>query len=289
MNWKAKNAKYIREGLLYLDFGFLGKWKSEIRGLNRRKEGARYKYPVSLIRFCSVLKIVFRLGYRQQQGFLQGLQKWVPIPEIPDYTQLQRRMTKLGFDLVKGLSGLGDRQIIAIDSTGIKLYNSGEWIREKHKKRKPFLKLHIAVNIKTKQAVSYEITDDSVHDSKVALKLVDKARKVKKIAKALMDGAYDTYDIWKGLTVRAIKPVVKLRKNAVVNTKKSPSRSQAVKCYIGNEDEWKKANQYGQRWQSETWYSVFKTRFGEYVYSKKPENVLHELLMKICLCNKLIV
>jgi len=82
--------------------------------------------------------------------------------------------------------------------------------------------------------------------------------------------------------------VVKLRKNAVVNTKKSPCRSQAVKCYIGAEDEWKKANQYGQRWQAETWYSVFKTRFGEYVYSKKPENVLHEILLKACLANKLI-
>jgi len=56
----------------------------------------------------------------------------------------------------------------------------------------------------------------------------------------------------------------------------------------GRLNEWKKANQYGQRWQAETWYSVFKTRFGEYVYSKKPENVLHEILLKACLANKLI-
>ncbi len=288
MNWRVKNAKYVREGQVYLSFDFLGKWNKEIKQLNKKKEGARYKYPTSLIRFCSVIKVVFRLGYRQQQEFLQGLQKWIQIPLVPSYSQLQRRITRLGLDLVKGLADSKDGQIIAIDSTGIKLYQSGEWIREKHKKRKPFLKLHIAVNIKTKQAVSYEITEDSVHNSKVALKLVDKCRKIKKVSKALMDGAYDTYKIWKGLNARAIKPVVKLRKNCGVN-KKSPCRSQAVKCFKENEENWKKTNQYGQRWQSETWYSVFKTRFGEAVYSKKPENVLHEILMKACLCNKLII
>ena len=288
MNWRVKNAKYIREGEVYLDFGFLKKWNSEIREQNRKKEGAQYVYPESFIRFCSVLKIVFKIGYRQVKGVLQGLQQEFPIPAIVSYSQLQRRITRLSLDLVEELGTPQDAQIIAIDSTGIKLYNSGEWIREKHKKRKPFLKLHIAVNTKTKQAVSYEITEDSVGDNKVALKLVDKARKVKRVAKALMDGAYDTYNIWKGLNARAIKPVIKLRKNCRIN-KKSPCRSQAVKCFRENEENWKNANQYGQRWQVETWYSVFKTRFGEYVYSKKPENVLHEILMKICLCNKLIV
>lgn len=288
MKWSVKNAKYIREGEVYLDFGFLAKWRSEVRKLNRKKEGAQYIYPDSFIRFCSVLKVVFRLGYRQMQGVLIGLRKQFPIPSVASYSQLQRRITKLGLDLVKELANPQDVQIIAIDSTGIKLYNSGEWIREKHKKRKPFLKLHVAVNIKTKQAVAHEVTEDSVHDSKVALKLVDKVRNVSRVSKALMDGAYDTYKIWKGLNARAIKPVVKLRKNCRTN-KRSPCRSQAVKCYKKNEEKWKKANGYGQRWQSETWYSVFKIRFGEYVYSRKPENVIHEILMKVCLCNKLII
>jgi len=289
MNWRYKNAKYIREGQVYLDFGFITAWRRELRALNRKKIGARYVYPESLIRFCSVLKVVFGLGYRQEQGFLEGMQKWVPIPNVPSYSQLQRRITKLGLDLVRGLAEHGEGQIIAIDSTGIKLYNSGEWIREKHKKRKPFLKLHIAVNIKTKQAVAIEITEDSVGDNKLAIKLVDKARKVKRVAKALLDGAYDTYSIWQGLTVRAIRPLIRLRKNAVINYDRSKARSQAIKCYKGHEKEWVKATGFGQRWQAETWYSSFKRRFGEHCYSKKPENVLHELLMKACLCNKLII
>lgn len=288
-NWKNINKKYIKEGYLYLSFDFLDTWNKELKVLNKKKEGARFQYPESLIRFCSVIKVVFHIGYRQEQGILQSLQKWTPIPNVISYTQINRRMTKLGLDLVKSLAKQEDAQIIAIDSTGIKLYNSGEWIREKHKKKKPFLKLHIAVDIKLKQAVAIEITEDSIGDNKIGLKLIDRARQIKRVAKGLFDGAYDTYEMWNGLNARGIKPLIRLRKNAVINYKESETRSQAVKCYIGNEKEWVKATGFGQRWQDESWISSYKRRFGEHCYSINPENVVHEILMKACLLNKLIV
>lgn len=288
-NWKKVNEKYIKEGYLYLSFDFLETWNKELKALNKNKEGAKFRYPESLIRFCSTLKVVFHLGYRQEQGALASLQKWIHIPEVISYSQIQRRMNNLGLNLIGSLAKQEDAQIIAIDSSGIKLYNSGEWIREKHKKRKPFLKLHIAVNIKTKQAVAIEITEDSVGDNKVALKLVDKARKFKRVAKALLDGAYDKYTIWNGLNARGIKPLIRLRSNAVIKYKESETRSQAVKCYKGIEKEWVKATGFGQRWQDETYYSAYKRRFGEHCFSVKTENVLHEILMKVCLLNTLIL
>lgn len=287
-NWKNINNKYIKEGYLYLSFDFTDSWNKELNKLNKNKEGARYKYPDSLIRFCSTLKVVFHLGFRQEQGILESLQKWIPIPDVIYYTQINRRMNKLGLDLVKSLAKQEDAQIIAIDSSGIKLYNSGEWIREKHKKKKPFLKLHIAVNIKTKQAVAIQVTEDNIGDNKLALKLVDKARQIKRVSKALLDGAYDNYKIWNGLNARGVKPLIRLRKNARVSTK-SKTRSKAIKCYKKNEKKWVKATGFGQRWQAETWYSSFKMRFGEHCYSRKAENVLHEILMKACLLNKLIL
>lgn len=288
-NWKKVNMKYIKEGQLYLSFDFLDNWDEEVATLNKNKEGSRYKYPDSLIRFCSVLKVCFHIGFRQEQGFLQSLQKWIPIPDVISYSQIDRRINEIGLDLVKSLAKQEDTQIIAIDSSGIKLYNSGEWIREKHKKRKPFLKLHIAVNIKTKQAVAIEITEDKVGDSKLGLKLIDKARNIGRVTKAIMDGAYDKYSIWNGLNARGIKPLIRLRKNAVIKYKESETRSQAVKCYIGNEKRWVKATGFTQRWQAEAWYSSYKRRFGEYCYSVKTENVVHEILMKTCLLNKLIL
>jgi Transposase DDE domain len=56
---------------------------------------------------------------------------------------------------------------IAVDSTGIKVTNRGEWILDKWKnkrKRKGFIKIHVAVNIKTKKIVSMNVTKETIHD-----------------------------------------------------------------------------------------------------------------------------
>jgi hypothetical protein len=288
-NWKKVNEKYIQEGYIYFSFEFLKNWEKELEELNQSKEGARFKYPDSLVRFLAAFKAAYGAGARQLEGMLLALGNCIPIPSIISFSQINRRINALGLDLVASLEKSEDGQIIAIDSSGIKLYNSGQWVREKHKKKSPFLKLHVSVNIKTKQAVAIDVTEDSVGDNKLALRLVDESRKVKRVSKALMDGAYDTYEIWNGLNARSIKPLIRLRKNAVINYSESETRSQAVKCYIENEKDWVKGTGFGQRWQVETYYSSFKRRFGEHCFSRRKENVLHEILMKCCLLNKLIV
>ena len=285
-DWKSVNRKYVQEGDLYLSFDFLDSWKAELDILNEHKKGGQFEYPQSLFTYLYPLKSLFHLGYRQEQGFLQALQRWIPIPAIPSYSQIQRRITQLSVDLPVFHSN--EKQIIAIDSSGIKFHNSGQWIREKHKKKGPFLKLHIAVNIKTKQAVAIEITEDSVGDNKMALPLIDQAQKQGQVAKALLDGAYDTYDIWNGLEKRKIKPLIRLRKNAVADYWKSWTRAKTLKQYQGKEKEWVKKTGFGQRWQVETWFSSFKRRFGEHCTATKPENVLHEIMFKASLCNALI-
>lgn len=287
-NWHKINTKYIKEGEIYLSFDFLKTWDKEIKKLNHKKEGAPYQYPSSLIRFSAVMKTVFHLGYRQQQGSFSSLSKYIPLPSVPSYSQINRRVNDLGLDIVKSLANDKDPMIIAIDASGIKLFNRGEWAREKHKRRRPFLKLHIAVNIKTKQAVGIEVTDDKVGDSKKFMPLVDKARKKGRVIKALGDGAFDNFKTWNGLAARGIKPLIRLRKNAKVCYKKSKTRSKAIKHYKGNEKEWVKATGFGQRWQAETWFSSYKRRFGEHCYSTKLENMLHEILFKAILVNQLI-
>ena len=163
-DWKNINQKHIKEGELFLSFYFLENWNNEITALNDNKVGGQYQFPRSLFLFLYSLKHFFHLGYRQEQGFLQTLNQWVSLPAVPSYSQIQRRATQLNVDS-NLLPSSNEKQIVAIDSSGIKLYNSGQWIREKHKKKGPFLKLHIAVNIKTKQAVAIEITEDSVGDN----------------------------------------------------------------------------------------------------------------------------
>ena len=60
------------------------------------------------------------------------------IPSVPDYTTINRRINKLH---VKINEHIENDIVIAIDSTGIKVTNRGEWMRHKWHVRKGYLKL----------------------------------------------------------------------------------------------------------------------------------------------------
>jgi hypothetical protein len=51
----------------------------------------------------------------------------------------------------------GEEVVIAVDSTGIKVTKRGEWMR---RKRKGYIKIHVAVDTRTKQVVSLEVSDE---------------------------------------------------------------------------------------------------------------------------------
>jgi hypothetical protein len=63
--------------------------------------------------------------------------------------------------------------------------------------KKGYLKIHVAVNIKTKEILALEVTDEKIHDSRTLKKLVnhvlkiipDDKNKVKKIKSILADGS----------------------------------------------------------------------------------------------------
>jgi Transposase DDE domain len=104
------------------------------------------------------------------------------MPNHPSYGQIRRRLSTLDIDNNNSSSGRiedyddddGDI-VIAIDSTGIKVTNRGQYQRDRWNiRKKGYLKIHIAVNVKTKEILSLEVTDEKVHDdAKVMDKLVE--------------------------------------------------------------------------------------------------------------------
>jgi hypothetical protein len=80
-------------------------------------------------------------------------------------------------------------------------------MREKwHVKKKGYLKIHVAVNVKTKKILSIKITYEHVHDSKTLPELIKSIIKSEDmstttaIGKLFGDGAYEcneVLDIWK--------------------------------------------------------------------------------------------
>jgi len=104
-------------------------------------------------------------------------------------------------DTVTEGSSKDDYFIIAIDSTGIKITNRGQWLKDKWNIRKGYLKIHIAVDTKSKKILSVKVTDEHVHDSKVLPILVDNIIKSKdmRIDKVFTDGAYDSNAVFRCL------------------------------------------------------------------------------------------
>jgi hypothetical protein len=85
------------------------------------------------------------------------------------------------------------------------------------------LKIHIAVNIKSKKILSMKVTDEHVHDSKVLPELVQNIIKSNNVtaSKLFADGsAYDSNGVFRCLVDNGILPCIKVRKNAKVRWKK---------------------------------------------------------------------
>ena len=124
---------------------------------------------------------------------------------------ISRRINKLE---IKINERLGNDIVIALDSTGIKVANRGEWMRHKWHVRKGYLKIHVAVDIKRKRILSLEVTSEEVHDGRMLNKLVDNASENSNLKGILADGMmYDSNNNFRYLSKNHIKPGIKTRSN----------------------------------------------------------------------------
>ncbi|HEY6535848.1 MAG TPA: transposase [Candidatus Nitrosocosmicus sp.] len=85
------------------------------------------------------------------------------------------------------------------------------------------MKIHVAVNVKTKKILSIKVTDEHVHDSKTLPELVENIIESDKkitIGNLFTDGAYDGNEIFRYLGDNGILPCIRVRKNARVRWKK---------------------------------------------------------------------
>ena len=91
-----------------------------------------------------------------------------------------------------------------------------------------YLKIHLAVNTKTKQIIALDVTSEKVHDGRILKRLDRKAVKSVRMRRVLADGAWDSRENFKFLTQSKIKPIVKVRRDSVAKSKGCPSRKEAV-------------------------------------------------------------
>ncbi|MGD9535009.1 MAG: IS5 family transposase [Candidatus Nitrosocosmicus sp.] len=295
MKWSEYNESLVRRGEILLGFDVIDNWDKELEEMNRGKPGEPFHYPDTFVMMLGYAKVYFHLPYRQTEGIVKG-HAGNRIPSIPDFSTINRRINRLDVRIDDNKSKeleLEDRYIIiTIDSTGIKVTNRGQWMNKKWNTRikKCYLKIHVAVDIKSKKILSMEITDEHVHDNRMLSTLVDDLVKSNEyiIDKLLADGAYDSNDIFRYLSENEIVPCIKVRKNSRVRKTAHIFRNLSVIIQRNDFKQWKDSVSYGQRWIIETVFSSLKRMFGEYVYSLKKENMKQELLLKASLYNKFL-
>ena len=147
----------MRPGELLLDLDFVKGWESELKAMNKGKEGARLGYPDSFIRLLVFMHMYLHPPYRQLEGFTRALARYVKGLKAPDHPSIQWRAERLPVKLDS--AKFNEPMVIALDASGIKVSNRGEWIGHKWRVRRGYLKIHITVDIESKRILAMEVTD----------------------------------------------------------------------------------------------------------------------------------
>ena len=271
-NWKQYNNKLVKRGEFYINPSFLETWLDETKEINLNKVGQPYLYPPSMIEFLAILHSK-GFDYRALEGIIRALSKMLNNFPVISFSQIRRRIIRLPINF----EAKSDNLIVGIDGSGVKVSNRGEWMRQKWKVRRGWIKVVVMGDIKGNIA-DIRIGNESLDEKASARGMLRKNRK--QIKKAVMDGFHDCRDTFELCDKLGIEPAIKIRENA--NSNGFGARPREVQLYkeLGYE-EWAKEKEYGLRWpSSEGIFSSVKRIFGEFVRSHKKRNMYRETILK---------
>ncbi|MDI1495054.1 MAG: Transposase [Cenarchaeum symbiont of Oopsacas minuta] len=268
------DSKYVKWGT-HLTIKKSKSWKKQVKIKNKGKNGRRFVYSDKLFESLAIIKTYTGISYRACQGIAQN----VLGSNAPDHTTICRRINALKIKTPESPSDQLKDIYLAIDGSGIKPNERGEWIRDKWKIRRGFIKIHFLINVKTRKIVSFTVTTEEKTDSsqfsillKAASKIASTTAADKRNIVLYGDGAYDTNANFNRCQKLGIKPMIKVRSNSALHAGRY-ARNDAVReqleeikhlaftpndAMLKNQAEWKKRVRYGQRWIIEVVFSAFK-------------------------------
>jgi hypothetical protein len=133
------------------------------------------------------MKEFYRLGYRQTQGFIKSvlIMSGYEDLSVPNYTTLSRRCEKLSLKIksktrskISKISRGKSSMVVAVDSTGLSLYDYSDWHYLKHKQQKTknidrWRKLHIAIDVHSGEILSAIPSNSKAYDGRYLAPLLD--------------------------------------------------------------------------------------------------------------------
>ena len=274
-NWKIYQKELILQGEFFFDLQFLENWDLELAMMNHEKRGSPYQYPNSLFNWLS--PIYSFLSSRKLEGVMNQLAHFIPKLKSCDHSTIIERLNQL--DLVLDFDRSKSYRV-AVDGTGNKLTNRGEYITKNWRVQRDWVKVSIAIDRFTKELLDVEVAlDKEASDSKLAKKHLANLQDVKLIDFAA-DGAYYEENLYEILKEKHIQPVIKIRSDAS-NKGLNPMHT-AVRDLerLGGYEPWKDKYQYGHRWNIEGYNSSTKRTFGETLRMHNKQNCFKEAKRK---------
>jgi len=285
-NWERYNENLVQRGEILLRLDVLHNWQQEVARMNEGKRGRPFAYPETMMLLYGMIRAAFHLPYRQLEGFARGLRKLTHLP-APDYTTLSLRLPELRLGPGPRLNP-NEPVVLAVDSSGIKLTNRGQWRKQE---RRGWIKIHVAVDVKTKQVLSVQFSPGHVHDTRYFYVMVKEAQARAPIRKVLADSAYDSKKNFAFLRRNQIQAGINLKGNSTLawhylyGRIPRGARADAIRKWRVDPEKWRTEMGYGQRQIAESFFSSFKRMFGEAVQNRNWLRILQELRLKVWLYN----
>lgn len=303
-DWSNINKTLVARGSLqlWIPKNIAKLWFAKIP---KKAPGRPNLYSDIAIQVALIFQYWLNKPLRQTCGFMAHFFSQSPFNlTIPDYSTLSRRKSNLNIRTGLLAKYLNQKKScssleILLDSTGIKLHGPGHWLSKKHgSKSCKWLKLHLAVNAKTQRIEAWITTTGHTADCTVAIPLIKNI--FGSIRKVTADGAYDSSKIRKWLWSCGIggcfPPQYNARLQSEVpkayqdNTRTGPHMNARDKAITrtretGSKKAWMEESGYHKRSLVETAMGRFKGAFGDRISSRKPQNIVVEIAIKIGLLN----
>ena len=289
-NSAAYDAALRQRGSLTVWFtdAAIAAWKAE----PRTTRGGQARYSALAIATALTLRSVFRLALRQTEGLIGSIIALLGLDlAVPDHTTLSCRAEDL--DVVRPRSESGPVHLL-VDSTGLKLCGSGEWLLEKHgtKTRRSWRKLHIAVDADTGEIAAAALTTSDVDDASQVGSLLDQVDGP--VASFTADGAYDQDGVYGEVVSRhpEASVIVPPRSSAVPSdtAQTAPTMRDGHLQSIADRGRmgWKKASGYNWRALVEAGISRLKRVIGDGLRSHTDRRRATEVAIAVCAPNQML-
>ena len=292
-NWSEYNKSLVQRGsiFLWIDEDEIRSWFSG----TKNERGRPRVYSDVAISVALRLKLLFGLAWRAVQGFLDSLVHALGLAIlVPHHTTFSRRVAQLSLP-IETFDIDPEKPITrAVDGSGLKVYGEGEWKTRTHgvQKRRTWRKLHIGIDVETRQIVAGVVTTNDVSDGEVLPELLEQASDLK-IGTVAGDGGYDSHAIFDAIeelgATAKIPPHkgAKIKKHGNTAGPKLP-RDKAVRGMraLGRK-EWKKEIGYHQRSLVENTFGRIKQVLSGKLTSRKFESQVAEAFMMLSIMNRM--